>query len=194
VASAQAHLRKQGVQAGDLFLFFGWFRHAELVNDRLRYTRGSPSFHSIFGWLQIDEMRAVGGSGQAQPAWLLDHPHILFAADLASQGNTIYVASEWLSGALVSRPIPGGGVFTRWTEELRLTAPGCSRSIWRAPAWLKPQGGRPALSFHGRPDRWTDDGAHCILKTVAKGQEFVLDLDYYPEAIPWLRGLISRHA
>ena len=38
---------------------------------------------------------------------------------------------------------------------------------------------RPALTSHGPPSRWTETEEGCRLQSVAKGQEFVLDLDHY---------------
>ena len=33
-----------------------------------------------------------------------------------------------------------------------------------------------------------------MLRSVAKGQEFVIDGALYPELEPWMAGLIRRHA
>ena len=53
-----------------------------------------------------------------------------------------------------------------------------------------PKGGRPPLSYHGQPKRWAEDGSRVTLRSVAKGQEFVLDVHAYPEAEVWMRDLI----
>lgn len=45
------YLENQGVTVGDLFLFFGWFRQAEIVNERYRFVRKAPDLHVIYGWL-----------------------------------------------------------------------------------------------------------------------------------------------
>jgi hypothetical protein len=42
--------------------------------------------------------------------------------------------------------------------------------------------------------RWEIKGKNSILKSVARGQEFVLDTSYYPEAVEWLRKLIITEA
>ena len=39
VSSAQSHLDNQNVGSGDLFLFFGWFRDAEIVDCNYRYKK-----------------------------------------------------------------------------------------------------------------------------------------------------------
>jgi len=37
VGAAQSHLARSGVDIGDLFLFFGWFRQTEVVSGRYRF-------------------------------------------------------------------------------------------------------------------------------------------------------------
>ncbi|MEO1451875.1 MAG: hypothetical protein AAFV07_20255, partial [Bacteroidota bacterium] len=45
--AALKHLLNEGVGPGDLFLFFGWFRAAEqMENGSWRFLPGSPSFHA----------------------------------------------------------------------------------------------------------------------------------------------------
>src|SRR5262249_42398082 len=44
VGAAGGHLRNARVGVGDLFLFFGWFRHTEDDTARLRFIRGA-GFH-----------------------------------------------------------------------------------------------------------------------------------------------------
>ena len=45
--SSQTELKKQHVNTGDLFLFFGWFK---------QFSRKGKHLHHIFGWLQIDKV------------------------------------------------------------------------------------------------------------------------------------------
>jgi hypothetical protein len=191
VAAAQSHLAGRCVDVGDLFLFFGWFRQVERVAGTWRFARGAPDVHMLFGWLQVGERIDVDSTAEL-PAWLGNHPHVEHRAKFAGQGNTIYLAQEWLGlDNRLSRP--GGGTFRRWADDLQLTVPDqpC-RSLWRLPRWFMPEGRRP-LSYHGQLDRWrsTDDG--CELKSVGRGQEFVLDASLYPEAIAWARDLIEAH-
>lgn len=52
VGAALSHLHNQKVEEGDLFLFYGWFRDAEVCgNGRYQYIGGSMNRHVIFGWL-----------------------------------------------------------------------------------------------------------------------------------------------
>lgn len=90
--------------------------------------------------------------------------------------------------------LAGAGRLDRWTDALRLSAEGSTRSVWDVPTWLDPRPGRIPLSYHGSPHRWNREGDRLQLRTVAKGQEFVLDCDEYPEATSWAGALIERHA
>lgn len=50
--AAERHLQNQGVKAGDVFVFFGWFRQVELVFGKFQYALDAPDLHVIFGWQQ----------------------------------------------------------------------------------------------------------------------------------------------
>jgi len=194
IASAQAHLSKQGVGTGDLFLFFGWFRKAEQNNGVWRYVPGSRDLHVLFGWLQVGEVLTVTGRQDkivARHPWLCAHPHIS-AADRFKSNNTIYIAAESLCLKNTDTGLPGGGIFGRFTRSTQLTASGQSRSCWRLPICFSPGKDRPALSYHGKPSRWTDEGESVLLQTVGKGQEFVLNCDLYPDVTDWLVALFAE--
>ena len=173
---AQRHLDRMGVGPGDLFLFFGWFRRVKRVRGRYQYEPQTPDRHVIFGWLRVG--RVLRLATDTVPGWLQDHPHV---NRLAVPHNTIYVA----------RGVNGSGVFPTFHETRCLTEAGSrKRSVWHLPADFLPGARRP-LTYHGALSRWTatDDG--CRLRSVAKGQEFVLDLDDYPGVRRWLDGVFS---
>ena len=188
VGSAQKHLTRQGVGLGDVFLFFGWFRQAECFAGRWRYVPGAPNIHALFGWLQVGQIHEVGTS--ECPAWLSDHPHVQHAAHIG-RDNTIYVAGERLVGSLGR--LPAAGAFRNWGPDLQLTAPGASRSLWHVPRWLLKDPEQPMLSYHRDPGRWRLEGECAIVQTVAKGQEFVIDVGESEEASQWLYRLVLRH-
>jgi hypothetical protein len=172
-AAAQGVLKNQGVGPGDVFLFFGWFRRSEWKDGRLRFVRKAPNLHVLFGWLTVGEVLRIGED--PVPAWAEGHPHLV---DVDRPNNTLYVAAD-------------AGLFPRYDDRLRLTVPGASRSVWRLPGWFHPGRGRPPLGAHGDPSRWSRDGEDTILRSVARGQEFVLDGAAYPEADAWYRGLLD---
>jgi hypothetical protein len=191
VIRSASHLRDHGVGIGALILFFGWFRRVELQAGRYHFVRGSEDLHVLFGWLQIGEILAAGPEmTKAAPKWARYHPHFLnnWGAE-----NAVYLASDTLSLAGLSKRIPGGGAFTQYSPELRLTAPNCTRSIWRLPRSFHPKRGRSPLSRHPA-ERWTIEGDHTILRTFARWQEAVLDTEQCPEAIDWICDIVTTRA
>ena len=186
--AAQGHLRNQGVRAGDLFLFFGVFRNAEIHQRRWRFVPGSRPFHAIWGWLHVAEVHAVDELPTSALPWADYHPHRHGRPDF---GNTLYVSSssfQWSNG---TEALPGSGVFPELQEALVLTDPDSRLPTrWRLPSAFFPGGDRPPLSYHSRPDRWLLAPPWCYLTAAARGQEFVLDLDAYPELTDWLTGLL----
>jgi hypothetical protein len=188
--ASQGHLARCGVGAGDLFLFFGWFRRVERAGGAWRYVRGAPDVHVIHGWLQVREASLVDEALCERAPWLRYHPHL---NGHRGAHNTIYVAADRLSLPGLRAQLPGAGRFERFDAALQLTADGCSRRVWRLPAWFLPGRGGGALSYHSDPARWSRDGdGRVLLRTAGRGQEFVLDAGGRKEAFAWLRELLSR--
>jgi Nucleotide modification associated domain 3 len=185
--AAASHLQRMGVGPGDLFLFFGWFRRVERAGDGLRYRRDEPDLHVIFGWMQVGAAFAVTDALAAKLPWAAYHPHL--SDERARRVNTLYAASDRLDS--LELDLPGAGVFPSFRSELCLTETRRyrGRSMWRLPRWLGYRTRSP-LSRHGDRTRWRTRRDHVELRTVPVGQEFVLDLDWYPESRAWLRDLI----
>ncbi len=179
--AAQRHLQLQGVEPGDLFLFFGWFRQVHCVAGRWRYVADAPDQHVIFGWMQVGSIEPVE---QMRAEWARYHPH--FYGQFGT-GNSFYIAAsnnlQWASGCASC------GVFERYQSHRVLTADGCTRSIWQLPGWLNPMGRASALSYHTDLARWTGQPDSVQLRAAARGQEFVLDMADYPEAHEWISDL-----
>lgn len=187
--AAQGHLRNQGVGPGDLFLFFGVFRPAQLHQRRWRFLPGSRPFHALWGWLHVGEVWSVDRLPAEQRSWLAYHPHLQTGPD---PGNTLYLESDGFRLPGVNATVSGSGVFPILTERLWLSDPAAARpSQWRLPAAFFPGAGRPPLSYHQRADRWRLADPWCYLSAAARGQEFVLDLAAYPELNGWLAGLLA---
>ena len=188
---AQSHLHSLGVGPGDLFLFFGWFRRVEIYKRVWRYVSGAPDLHVIYGWMQIQSVEPVENIlNSNQYSWARYHPHCL--ADFSGD-NVIYRSRRYLDLGQQKLPtkLQGAGLFKNYRQELCLTAPGCSRSNWQLPLWMYPDNRNSTLSYHSDHRRWHKDGRHAMLKSAARGQEFVLDLKDYPEGMDWVRGLIG---
>jgi len=185
--AAQGHLKNKDIGHGDIFLFFGLFRKVETKDSVLRFATSCPQQHVIFGWLQVDRVVQVDSCRENMP-WAHYHPHMHLGPD---PRNTLYIASEKLTlpgYGDVGRP--GAGVFDRYSDTLCLTAPNEATSTWLLPAWFAPDEQKPPLTYHSAAWRWepnTEEGV--LLRSVGRGQEFVLDCDAYPEAHGWLAWL-----
>jgi len=184
---AQSHLRNQEVGPGDLFLFFGYFRQAEQVGGAFRFVRGAPTRHVIFGWLQVGQVIAATDSVAAKIPWAAGHPHLV--APERYKNNTLYFASDHFS--CIGTDASGAGTFERLVPDLILTQtdPYINCSTWQLPRWFAPAARSP-LTYHGDPTRWTDCSTTSTrLQSVGRGQEFVLDVEQYPEARGWVRAI-----
>jgi hypothetical protein len=174
VGAAQSHLAAR-VDVGDLFLFFGWFRHTEFNHEnRLKYV--GDDFHAIWGWLYIGEIRSIKAPSDA-PSWASDHPHVRNAAYQTKANNTLYIASDQ----------GGAGAFESFETRLRLTAPGRTRSIWQLPRAFQ-----DSDITHVRRDAWSpaSDPAHVIVRSGGRGQEFVVTAQ--PALLEWAESLIDE--
>ena len=191
--AAQSHLSNQSITSGDVFLFFGLYRRVEETAEGWRFVRGSPELHILWGWLQIDEKYRVADIGPNDVPWSRHHPHIV--SKYGDDRNTVYAASMKLDlGGEDDRcKSVGWGVFPRFDQRLVLTNPnGAGVSDWRLPQWFYPDENKPPLTYHRDRKRWRRDTHYAYLKSVGRGQEFVLDLAYYPEAMDWLSDLVSN--
>ena len=109
--SEQTVLSREGVGAGDLFLFFGWFRRVRRSGGQLQFVSGAPDLHVIWGWLQIEEVAPVASS-YSQP-WMRYHPHVAAADHRAN--NTLYVSRETLDLGGTEVDLPGAGALPTMT-------------------------------------------------------------------------------
>jgi hypothetical protein len=192
---AQRHLQSQGVGVGDVFLFFGWFRAVQLHDGRWRYVRDRPHLHVVFGWLEVGDVLPIATQRAAcirRYPWIIEHPHAANRHHYCDPRNTIYVAREQSEYSATAEF--GGGKFPVMREGLRLSKEGCTRSVWSLPSWFHPAQGRPALSCHLDPGRWSATEGETVLRTVGRGQEFVLDCDYYPEVSNWVASIINQES
>ncbi len=190
--AAQGHIKKQGVQSGDLFLFFGLFRQVKKTAGDWHFVNDAPRQHILWGWLQIGDIRKVDEIPKGELPWAQYHPHRHPKRE-KDPTNTLYIASEKLD--LGGGPIaPGAGHFLKFHERLVLTNPeGSGVTHWRLPRCFYPDNGKPRLTYHPNPDRWTHDGRHTYLQSASRGQEFVLELDQYPGVTDWLVETIFTH-
>lgn len=186
---AQGHLRNHGVGAGDLFLFFGLFRRVEKRQGRWAWVKGAPPRHVIWGWMQVGELLDLGAGIPSGFEWAHYHPHFGRKGD---RNNVVYVAKGGFDAGRGGKNLPGAGVFQRLDAGLQLTSLDARGTTpWVLPSWFYPYPNRRPLSYHSKPERWEKHESHAVLHVVKRGQEFVLDCDEYPEALPWARNLIA---
>ncbi len=187
---AQSHLRNNNVGPGDLFLFFGLFGRVEMLNGSYKRARDAKPCHIIWGWLQVDEVLKLGNSRPQGYEWAHYHPHFNRGTD---QNNVVYIARQWLQLKGIENKFPGAGAFQKFHCDLQLTAAnGNKTSLWELPGWFYPKNRKP-LTYHSDKRRWRKRGGQVELESVARGQEFVLDCEKYPEAIQWALDLIEKH-
>ncbi len=186
--AAESHLQNHHVKAGDIFLFYGWFKRVELHHGAFRYVKSAPDQHVIFGWLQIERRIPVQNRSEI-PAWALEHAHCI--RKQRSNLDSLYIATDRLQFPGIGVDLPGAGIFPGFHPILCLTAEDMSRSIWRLPSWFYPEGKESGLTYHAKLSQWRLEQDYALLKTVAQGQEFILDCQHYPEALVWLSGIFS---
>jgi hypothetical protein len=171
--AALGHLNKQGVSAGDLFLFFGWFRQTEEVQDKLRFVKGSPNQHIIYGYLQIDQIIT---NTEPLPDYALQHPHAN-SFHRSKALNSIFVGMQNLSFAPSH---PGAGTLSFSVKRV-LTQAGQSRSRWGLPDFFKELN----ISYHT-----TNSFKSGYFQSAAKGQEFVIQPD--SRLTEWAKDIVQR--
>ena len=186
VGSAQTHLERNGVCPGDLFLFFGWFREIEKFNDCWQFCCSAPDIHVIFGWLQIERIAHPNAELAEELPWASYHPH--FHGNW-STNNALYIATDRLILGGKKLATVGGGTYRDFKSARQLTAPGRTRSWWELPDVFFPDGDKTPLSYHSNMNRWHIENGRVLLKSAARGQEFVLDMKEYPGVKDWVEEL-----
>jgi len=189
--AAQGHLRNQQIAVGDVFLFFGLFQRVKKTAGKFTFDNSSPRQHILYGWMQIGAIFPVSDCPEETRSWASYHPHFFHPA---STNNTLYVATDKLriNGRQV-KSIDGAGQFESITNNRTLTARNAKTpSQWQLPAWIYPTPGKPPLTYHTTLSRWKKNETHSNLQAASRGQEFVLDCDHYPEALGWLREILSK--
>jgi hypothetical protein len=191
----QTHLSDQGVQIGDLFLFFGLFQKVKKTSGKWCFVTSACKKHILWGWLQIGEIHKVNELTKDKLSWARYHPHLQYLQSPEPYpNNTLYIASEVLD--LGNGPIgPGAGLFPNFHERLVLTDPeGSEVTDWRLPRCFYPYEGKCPLTHFPDPNKnWDQDDKYAYAHRRGPGQEFVLDLCKYPGVKDWLVQSIFTH-
>jgi hypothetical protein len=197
-AAAQGHLSNQGVDLGDIFLFFGTFGETKYENGKLVYNTKSDypdGAHVIFGYLQIGEIIKLKDPQdydalQNDPLrnYAKNHPHAYKEYrdqnNRARIKNCMYVASEKLTS--LGLDLPGAGPLDYNNKKRVLSKKGLNKSQWDYPFTefrnLK-------ISYHS--EKAFQEG---YFQSAAKGQEFVIDTNnkLQEELMKWVKDLIKN--
>lgn len=175
VKSAQSHLENNQIGVGDIFLFFGWFKKAEFIDDKFKFIRDREypnGFHAIYSYLQIHDIFKPNMT--KIPEWINYHPHAKFknTAEFDNKNNTIYVSGTSFNHTENFQK--NSSMSFLFSEDLILTKRGQpNRTLWELPLNFHPINGIK-LSYNPI-DRWSIENNKAILKSAAKGQEFVFN-------------------
>lgn len=173
--AALSHLINNSVSPGDLFLFFGTFRHTERTGKTLRFRKDSPEMHCIYGYFQVKQF-------YTDKSDLLNrfpsHPHSM-EPFISKKHNAILEPYEKLT---FQSDISGAGVF-KFSDELVLTKPGFSKSRWELPDFFK----KLAITYHSKKSYKAD-----YFQSTGRGQEFVISDS--KDAQSWACELIKNYA
>ncbi len=129
--NVQSMLRNAGVTEGDIFLFFGWFRHVEEIDGKYKYVEKESSdslvgadLHVIYGYLIVDKVLEQAKEIK-EYYW---HPHADYGED--RKPNALYIPHlkcEKAYGTL------------KYREDRVLTMKGQPRSKWNRISVLEPE-------------------------------------------------------
>lgn len=180
IGIGQTQLARHDIHAGDVFLFFGLFRHTERQGKKLAFVPGTRPIHLIYGWLTVDSIAELSDetlrarSLERWP-WLAHHPHACdpskWARRITRNGpNRIYLGKANATGPL-------------WFSPSRvLTRDGLSASRWRRFPWMNKRA-NAGFSRCNAPNLLHDD----YLDThTGRWQELVVRSEDYPQVQPWL--------
>ena len=159
--ASQTHLSNNGVEKGDVFLFYGLFSDLD----------GADRHHRIFGFLKIEEILRPGSAPTraSQPTgFTIRHPHTIGEWN---ENNAIYVGP--------------GRTATIDLTKLRLSMPNGPVSHWQIPSWLRDTG----LSYHRNPKRWSSDGV--LRTTSPGQEFVTADITGNAEAESWLANVMG---
>ena len=137
IGAAQGLLKNAGIEKGDIFLFFGWFRKTELLNGKYRFvSRRKGGFfdhadmHVIYGYMQIGNI-LTEKEGVLKYSW---HPHSEMRR-IETGTNAIYTPSERLT---LMPEYPGYGTLDFRSDRV-LTMENHNRGTWNQLPFLLPE-------------------------------------------------------
>lgn len=157
----ESHLRNQGIEEGDIFLFYGWFKKVEKIDDRWQYINSTRDIHLIWSYIEVGSINKIDTPKQKavilkKYPFLDIHPHMDISNNAA---NTIYLSKNHH--------------FFDYDEKRCLTDLKVykGRATWRLPICFNYP---DAFTFVKNFQRNNSD---VIISYIGYGQEFVLNLE-----------------
>ncbi len=167
-STAAQHLLNNDVKVGDLLLFFGWFRKFDIKTHKFS-TQGNNGKHCIYAYFKIGKILDLNNMSDRAEALRLTktHPHITYQSNEYKKINLLFVADTKL---IKDSSIKGCGRL-KFSESTTLTKPNENKSIWQLPKFFLDVN----MTYHTNKNRWVKlDENFCQLKSVCRGQEFVI--------------------
>lgn len=126
---SQRRLAAHKIGKGDLFLFYGLFRAAELYRGSYRYVKDSAPHYRIFGWLEVGDARRLRSRRKKSR----------FDRSEDDGGTMIYSPTEELALA-PDESLPGSGKFrSDHPSGILSVGEGNIPGLWGMPDWLTPR-------------------------------------------------------
>ncbi|MFJ8090722.1 hypothetical protein ACIQ7N_21320 [Lysinibacillus sp. NPDC095746] len=176
-------LNKMKVGIGDIFLFFGWFKEAKIVDGKWKYIHNAKNIHAIYGYLEVDEVFDIK-NGEVLPSWANYHQHFRNREEYGTKRNVIYMATESFTA---SSEKLGYGVF-KYNEDLVLTKQGSKkRSLWELPSCFQEE----KQKFKCGLSEWNVNNDGCV-ETQPLGQVQEIYVSDNPKVVAWAEKLISN--
>ncbi|MHC1738143.1 MAG: hypothetical protein AB9882_09055 [Ignavibacteriaceae bacterium] len=172
--AAQGHLRKNEVQQGDLFRFFGWFKQTEIVEGQYKYCHNAKDRHIIFGYFEISNIFENITSPESLPNNLRYQPHC-HNDFLSSPNNALYTSTDRLS---IKPELPGAN-YLHLAPDLVLTKEGFTRSMWNLPEFFR----NLTITYHTERSF-----TNSFFKSANIGQEFVVEEN--DDVVEWAKKII----
>ncbi len=162
--SPDGELRNGGIDKGDIFLFFGWFKHINKINGRWQYLRDSKNIQLIWSYMEVGSIHRINNMSDVkrkelfkQKSFLNEHPHV--QRPNFEKNNSLYVSQQHEMFDYDEK---------RCLTDIKEYE---TMSKWRLP------------SFFNQPSSFTRfknfilEGDDVIMKYRGVGQEFILNLD-----------------
>jgi hypothetical protein len=181
---AEAQLKNNKVEEGDIFLFFGWFKFAKnRANGQIEYYEKEDykgGFHAIFGYLQV-EKRIDIKKGEKIEDWMTYHPHYINQSVYNKSHNSIYVSKNQFE----KENIKGAGLF-KFDKSLILTGKNCSKGVWYLDEFFN-----EICRFSKFKDRIDNNKIRVSLKGYYPQELMISDNEKVKN---WATNLIKNHA